>query len=129
MRSMPHIYSDADFSGASQEDAARRLSDLGKLVRRSRRRIVTAAREEDQPSFPKLLAAHLGRTIDALDVVSETWPPYDLVNVQVGLDAWQAGPGRSHELVGCCSTARPGWARRTPSATWWAGSPGSPSSS
>jgi hypothetical protein len=33
-------------------------------------------------------------------VVRATWPGYDRVNVQVGLDAWLAEPGRRHELAG-----------------------------
>ena len=80
-------------------DERLRLSDLGKLARRSRRRVVRAARADDRPTFAKLLSEHLGE-IDDLDVVEETWPGYDHVNVQVGLDVWLAGAGRSHELVG-----------------------------
>jgi len=33
-------------------------------------------------------------------VVRATWPGYDRVNVQLGLDAWLAGPGRRYELAG-----------------------------
>ncbi len=80
-------------------DERLRLSDLGKLARRSRRRVVRAARADDRPTFAGLLTAHLGET-DELDVVEESWPGYDHVNVQVALDAWLAEPGRSHELVG-----------------------------
>jgi hypothetical protein len=33
-------------------------------------------------------------------VVTEAWAPYDHVNVQAGLDAWLAEPGRRHEVLG-----------------------------
>jgi hypothetical protein len=85
--------------GGDEADDRLRLSDIGKLARRSRRRIVGAARADDRPSFPKLLTAHLG-SIDDVEVVEESWPAYDHVNVQVGLDAWLAEDGRDHTLVG-----------------------------
>jgi len=77
-----------------------RLSDIGKLARRTRRRIVGAARAEDRVTFRKLLGEHLRIEPQSLDVVQESWPAYDHVNVQAGLDAWLAGAGRSHQLVG-----------------------------
>jgi hypothetical protein len=83
-----------------REDEKLRLSDVGKLARRARSRIVGAARAEDRPSFPKMLRAHLGGDVARLEVVEETWPGYDHVNVQVGLDTWLAGSSRTHELVG-----------------------------
>jgi hypothetical protein len=89
--------------GGQGPDDRLRLSDVGKLARRSRRRIVGAARAGDRPTFTGLLAAHLGHRglrLEDLDVVEEVWPPYDHVNVQIGLDAWLAGPRRTHQLVG-----------------------------
>ncbi|MDQ4054940.1 MAG: ATP-binding protein, partial [Actinomycetota bacterium] len=77
-----------------------RLSDIAKLVRRSRRRIVRAARAEDQLTFRKLIVEHLGTEPASLDVVQESWPAYDHVNVQAGMDAWLEEPGRRHELIG-----------------------------
>ncbi len=76
------------------------LADVGKLVRRARRRVVTAARWDDQPTFQKLLHEHLGENAESLDVIGEVWPSYDHVNVQTGLDAWLEGDGRTHQLVG-----------------------------
>jgi ATPase family associated with various cellular activities (AAA) len=76
------------------------VSDLGKLARRTRRRIVGAARADDLVTFNKLLHAHLGDGLATLEVVEESWPSYDHVNVQVGLDAWLDEDGRDHELVG-----------------------------
>lgn len=81
-------------------DTRLRLSDLGKLLRRTQRRIVGAAREEDRETFPRLILGHLHADLSSVDVVEETWPSYEHVNVQVGLDAWLAGPGRSHAVVG-----------------------------
>lgn len=81
------------------EDDRLRVSDVGKLARRTRRRIVGAARADDRPTFTKLLAAHLGG-LDGLEVIEESWPAYEHVNVQVALDTWLAAEGRRHELVG-----------------------------
>ena len=36
----------------------------------------------------------------ALPIVSEVWPGYERVNVQVGLERWLAEEGRSHRLFG-----------------------------
>lgn len=84
------------------EDDRLRVSDVGKLARRTRRRIVGAARADDRPTFPKLLAAHLGG-LDGLGVVEESWPAYEHVNVQVALDTWLEAEGRDHELIGMAS--------------------------
>src|SRR4051794_9885976 len=87
-------------SEAAEADDRLRLSDVGKLGRRMRRRIVRTARMDDRPTFPKIFAAHLQTELDEVEVVEESWPPYDLVNVQVGLDAFLAGDGVTHELIG-----------------------------
>ena len=82
------------------DDERLRLSDVGKLGRRMRRGVVGAARAHDQPGFGRLLAEHLGPEVADLRVVEESWPSYDHVNVQAGLDAWLAEEGRRHQLVG-----------------------------
>ncbi len=82
------------------EDESLRLSDVGKLARLARRRVVSAARVDDRVTFAKLLAEHLGGNTASLDVVEESWPSYDHVNVQAGLDAWLGGPERAHRLIG-----------------------------
>ncbi len=76
------------------------LADLGKLARRGVRAVTRAARVEDQVTLAGLLADHLGDAGIGADVVEETWPAYEHVNVQAGLDAWLAAGGRSSELVG-----------------------------
>src|SRR5687767_436298 len=92
--------SGSESAGADEPDDRLRLSDLGKLVRRVRRGVVGAARAEDRVTFGKLLGSHLDVDTSDLEVVEESWPAYDHVNVQAGLDAWLAAPGRSHQLVG-----------------------------
>jgi len=77
-----------------------RLSDVGKLARRARRRVVGAARDEDRLTFRKLLIDHLRTEPETLDVIQETWPAYDHVNVQAGLDAWLDNVDRTHQIVG-----------------------------
>jgi hypothetical protein len=75
------------------------LADAGRLARRLVRRVVAAARTEDAP-VQRALWEHLGPQAVDVPVVRAAWPGYDWVNVQVGLDAWLAGPGRRHELAG-----------------------------
>jgi hypothetical protein len=82
------------------EDERLRLSDVGKLARRTRRRIIGAARADDRVTFAKLLAEHLQTDPEAPDIVQESWPSYDHVNVQAGLDAWLAAPQRTHRIIG-----------------------------
>jgi len=75
------------------------LADFARMARRLVRLAVLAARAQDEP-VPQVLREHLGPDAAALPVVSSSWRGYDHVNVQAGLDAWLAGGGRDHELVG-----------------------------
>src|SRR2546423_6487495 len=52
-----------------------------------------------------VLADHLGQPARELPVVSDTFPPYDHVNVQVAIDAWRAGHGEG-ELIGVAGPGR-----------------------
>ena len=76
------------------------LADVGKLVRRGVRAVVGAARAEERVTLSGLLLTHLGLAGAELDVVQESWPGYEHVNVQAGLDTWLAAPGRTWQLVG-----------------------------
>ena len=67
---------------------------------RIRGRAVRAARADEGSPLASLLAEHLGRRPSSLSVVGANWPPYDHVNVQVGLEHWLGETGRSHALVG-----------------------------
>jgi hypothetical protein len=84
-------------------DAKPQLADVGRLTRRLVRQAVSAARAE-QSSPQHLLAGHLGPDAAVLPVAKATWRGYDHVNVQAGLDAWLAEPGREHEIAGLTST-------------------------
>jgi len=75
------------------------LADVGRLARRLVRQVVHVARAEET-SIQRLLAGHLGGQAATLPVASGSWERYDHVNVQVGLDAWLAEPGREHEIAG-----------------------------
>jgi len=73
------------FRGSGRDpmvDDRLRLSDVMKLARRARRRVVGVARADDRPTLAGVLADHLGEEVQVLDVVEETWPAYDHVNVQ-----------------------------------------------
>ena len=85
-------------SGTGQEGRPE-LADIGRLARRLMVGTVAAARAEEQ-SVGKLLAEHLAADAATLPVATGAWPAYDQVNVQTGLDAWLAEPGRTHRLVG-----------------------------
>ena len=76
------------------------IADVGRLVRRGVRAVVGAARAADRPMLSRIVGDHLGGDAGELEVVEETWPGYDHVNVQAGLDAWLAGAGRTFQLVG-----------------------------
>ena len=91
---------DAEAESAEGEELRLQLSDVRKLARRTQRLIVGVARAADRVTFARLIREHLGTDRSSVDVVEETWPSYDHVNVQVGLDAWLEGPGRTHTLVG-----------------------------
>jgi ATPase family associated with various cellular activities (AAA) len=77
------------------------IGDVGRLARRLLNRAVEAARKEDRP-LRWVLEEHLGPEAATLPTVSATWPSYEHVNVQVGLDAWLAdGAGSlAHEVIG-----------------------------
>jgi hypothetical protein len=76
------------------------LADVRRLVRRGLRAMVGAARADERPTLSRLLAEHLGPEAAALEVVQQSWPAYEHVNVQAGLDAWLADPRRTWELIG-----------------------------
>jgi ATPase family associated with various cellular activities (AAA) len=86
----------ADFGG---HDDRPELSDIPRLARRLIRWAVQAARTQDAP-VPGVLREHLGPEVAGFPVVSGSWPGYDLVNVQAGLNEWLAGWRREHQLVG-----------------------------
>ena len=46
------------------------------------------------------IAGHLGPGAEYLPVVSGSWPPYDHVNVQGGIDRWLASAAGQHRLLG-----------------------------
>lgn len=46
------------------------------------------------------ITGHLGPGAEYLPVVSGSWPPYDHVNVQGGIDRWLAAAAGQHRLLG-----------------------------
>jgi ATPase family associated with various cellular activities (AAA) len=94
-RGMPGMGPPAVTGGGDRPE----LADVGRLARRLVRRVIYAARAEEA-SIQRRLAGHLGAGAGALPVASGSWPRYDQVNLQAGLDAWLAEPGREHEVAG-----------------------------
>src|SRR5262249_56983726 len=76
------------------------LADIGRLARRAMRGMVRAARADEGPSLASRLREHLAGAGPELAVIEESWPPYEHVNVQAGLDAWLDTDGRKHEILG-----------------------------
>jgi cell division protease FtsH len=76
------------------------LADLARLGRRALRGVLRAARSDMGPTLATALRAHLGPLDPGIPVVSESWRPYDHVNVQAGLEAWLSEPGRECEVIG-----------------------------
>lgn len=89
----------ASYGVAAGQEARPELADIGRLARRLMLRAVAVARAEDA-SVQRLLSEHLGADAATLPVATGSWPAYDQVNVQTGLDAWLAEPERKHQLVG-----------------------------
>jgi len=89
----------ASYRAAAGQETRPELADIGRLARRLMLRAVAVARAEDA-SVRRLLREHLGADAAALPVAAGSWPAYDQVNVQAGLDAWLAEPGREHQLAG-----------------------------
>jgi hypothetical protein len=92
-------YGSASVGPGPEAEAAPELADLGRLARRLVQKAVSAARAEDT-SVRRLLTDHLGTGAASLPVARASWPRYDHVNVQAGLDAWLAGPGIEHQVCG-----------------------------
>lgn len=76
------------------------LADVSRLWRRAMRGLVTQARQPQAPTVAEVLAAHLGGADEQLPVLEERWAGYEHVNLQAGVDAWLAEPGRRFQLVG-----------------------------
>ena len=77
------------------------LADVGRLMRRVVRKLVREARKTAPVTVSQLIREHLAVDPSNLVVVSESWPGYDAVNVDVGLTEWLArDPKVSHELIG-----------------------------
>jgi hypothetical protein len=79
--------------GAGDEELRPELADVRRLGHRLLQRAVRTARHEEDP-LGRLLREHLGPGAASMPLVSGSWPQYDQVNVQLGLEAWlaQAGP-------------------------------------
>ena len=82
------------------------VGEFGRLFQRFLERMSHAAQEEQTSPLRDLLDSHLGEDCSALPVVSESFMPYDHVNVQVAVDAYLAEEGRRSELHGATGQQR-----------------------
>src|SRR5262249_34043013 len=81
------------------QDERPELADITRMARRLVRQAVLVARSEEG-RVRRVPRDPLGRDATARPVVSGSWPGYDHVNVQAGLDAWLATHDRDHRLAG-----------------------------
>src|SRR6185312_11698600 len=91
--------------GEATADDQPELAEVGRLARKLVHRAVRTARTEDRP-LRRVLLDHLGPDAATLPAISDTFPLYEQVNVQIGLDAWLAEPGREHEAIGVTGVAQ-----------------------
>jgi ATPase family protein associated with various cellular activities (AAA) len=87
-------------AATSDDDSGPELRDLGRLARRVVRRTVRAARADEAPTLSSILRDHLGGPSDERAVVEESWPIYEHVNVQAGIDALLGETSITSQLVG-----------------------------
>ena len=83
-----------------EEQTGPELADLARMGRRLTRRFVSAARADERPRLVTALADHFGTGFGSAPVVSDSWSPYEHVNVQLGLEGWLDRGGRTHQLLG-----------------------------
>jgi cell division protease FtsH len=76
------------------------VSQFAHSFQRFMERMIHAAQPSEPSPIRGLLDDHLGTECSTLPVVSDAFPPYDHVNVQVALSAYLEEDGRRHELVG-----------------------------
>src|SRR5687768_5547732 len=57
---------------------------------------------ETAPFVWALVRDHLGPAPSALPFLKESFPPYQAVNVEVGLNAYLSEPDTTSELIGLC---------------------------
>ena len=83
------------------------LRELARALSLVLRDLHLLAFEEVGESLADRIAAHLGVDPRALPVLSHDFPSYQLVDVQVALEAWvDVAPGRSLEIVGVAGEQR-----------------------
>ncbi|MGH7639792.1 MAG: AAA family ATPase [Candidatus Dormibacteria bacterium] len=76
------------------------MEDLGRAGRRLLRLGLGWVRAEEEATPARVLAEHLGPEVADFAAVGETWPDWEQVNLQAGLEAWLAEGGRTHRLLG-----------------------------
>jgi len=93
------------------------VAEFARSFRRFLESMSNAAGAERISPMREMLDAHLGIDASSLPVVSETFPPYDHVNVQTAVTAYLHTGDRTHRVVG----SRRCWRRwsRTARSAWW----------
>lgn len=82
------------------------VGEFGQLLSRFMEQMNHAAQARRTSPLRDLLDSHLGEDCSGLPVVSESFMPYDHVNVQVAVDAYLAAEGRTFELHGATGQQR-----------------------
>jgi hypothetical protein len=82
------------------------VAAFAQTFQRFTEQMAQAAMREQTSPVRDLLDAHLGGDSSQLPVVAETFMAFDHVNLQVAVDAYLAGDGRSFDLHGLIGQAR-----------------------
>ncbi|HET9075606.1 MAG TPA: ATP-binding protein [Acidimicrobiales bacterium] len=97
----------ADEAGRGPAPAEADLRELARALSAVLRNLNGLAQEPTEETLADRLAGHLGADPRGLPVLSHEFPPYQLVDVQVALDAWvDEAPDRSSSLVGVAGDQR-----------------------
>jgi cell division protease FtsH len=88
--------------GAEREASPLSLQQISELFYEFLAAVARPKTKDYDPArnLTERLRAHLGTAPGDRPVVKAAYPPYDLPNVQLALEKWFAGDGRSYELVG-----------------------------
>lgn len=82
------------------------VAEFATVFQQFMQRMTELAWTDRGPTLKSMVDEFLGVDCAALPVVSESFPPYDHVNIQVAMTALLEGEGRSHDLLGLTGQSR-----------------------
>ena len=96
-----------DVAATTKQASEIELRELARALAAVLREVHTLAQDPAQEQLAERLAGHLLVDVQSLPVLSHEFPDYQLVDIQVALDAWPTlGYDRSVELIGVAGHQR-----------------------